>query len=485
MQKININLIIYLPIIFFFFPAFSFFIPALNWAYQYYFLILYFCLAILFIIDRQKILQKVFNVYKKTPLKYFVITLIMIAVNSCFLSILGITKITQSCRSIIMQLILFIIPILVYYVYILNTKIQFENFIRIFTLLYYVIILLGFVAYIGELFNITIINSFFDILANARIIKFAGTNYNVQANRYIAYGLPRLDNLYEEPSLYARFLFLFLPFVYSIKNLKMRLTQNNFINKLIKHTIVLFSWISVILTLSPIYLIFCILITVLFYHKKIYILIKRHFFCSCMGLILTFLILKQIDFSDTYVSRIANVLTQIKTFEDFIIVEGSLATRIVNYFNSFIIFLKHPYTGVGIGNLGPQLVTQLPYSPLSLPLSIQSRLHYSLTTGNNMPYDYGFIYGFLAENGIIIASVFTLFNFKLLQYINLILKKESEDSFNFIIANCFKYMLIALFILMFYDLVLITLEMIFLYAVIVSFIYFYKRSHLIGVRHGK
>ena len=78
------------------------------------------------------------------------------------------------------------------------------------------------------LLNIEIINNIFDFFANARIIAFEKQGFFQQASGYFAFGLPRLDNLAEEPSFYAQFLFIFLPFIYGIASLKSQIYNNYF-----------------------------------------------------------------------------------------------------------------------------------------------------------------------------------------------------------------------------------------------------------------
>ena len=189
---------------------------------------------------------------------------------------------------------------------------------------------------------------------------------------------------------------------------------------------------------------------------------------------LTFILLyvTTIDLSNTYLSRIINVLTQIRSFEDFIQVEGSLASRVCCYINSFLLFLKHPISGVGIGNVTKYMVSQYQNSPIPLTPEIIIRSNISLSTSNTVTILKGFIYNFLAENGLIGFMILTSFLYSLLKRI----VKYSKIFYQTKpiakgIIGCF----IALFINAFYNLDTLSIYIYIIFSLGLSYIYYCKQ----------
>ena len=119
-MKVSYKPLLYLPIIFSFLPAFVMYVPFLHATYLIFFLVLYFVLIFLIIKDRIKIYQKIYTITKQTPFKYFIIMLFLMCFNTLFLALTGHSYILQAIRSIIMQEILFICPILIYFIYIID-----------------------------------------------------------------------------------------------------------------------------------------------------------------------------------------------------------------------------------------------------------------------------------------------------------------------------------------------------------------------------
>ena len=368
------KILLLIPVPFLFIPAFAFLFQPLNSVYLFFFLFLYLAIGLSVVFSPNKNIANFIKMCKATPLKYYMLILLLMSVNALFLSVAGSAKIGQSIRSIIMQIFLFVMPIIFYFTSVINQRIGFSNFIKIFTILFWINLLIVFVAYIGQLLDISAINNFFDMVANLRFINTenAGIGTLDEKSNYTAFGMPRLDNFFEEPGHYAQFLFLFLPFVYSVGGSKIKLLKNYIANSIVLKTIVPFTWISIILTLSPMFLVFSILIS-LIYYKDIMIkaFIKYNVYIiavTTISIIVFFLLLYigDVDISQTYISRIFNIFTDVKSVEDLIYVDGSLASRIVCYINSFCIFLKHPFLGVGMGNLGYVMYEQYLNSPVPL-----------------------------------------------------------------------------------------------------------------------
>lgn len=478
-MKINFNNLLYLPMILFFFPAFAIAIPGLV-SLKIQFIILCIYCFFLLLTAPKKIFDRIYSVHKNTPFKILLFILMFIIINTLFLSLIGIEKFSLALSSIIMQIFLGIGIVLFYYIGILDNYISYKKYIRFFLLMIYIILIIGIISWFGMFFEIELINNIFDFLANARILNLSRTGYDLfrQTSNYYAFNLPRLDNLYEEPGWYARFILIFMPMIYCFAFSKFKICKNKFVNILLKKTIVPLSWISLILTFSPIFLILAIVLTIILYIKN-FIKYFNYLFVPMLGLlILMFIIISTVDFSETYLSRIMNVFTQIKSFEDFIIVEGSLATRIVSYVNSCCIFKDHFSTGVGLGNIGNYMINQLEHSPLPLTQEIQTKLNFSYAY--NVPYstNIGFIYNFLAEHGIIITSMWIFFVYKLYWYIDIISKyfqKQSYFYFEKYISVSLKGCLISIILLSFYENYFTMPEMYLVFVLILILIYRFKK----------
>ena len=424
MHKFNIKFLIYLPIIFFFLPAFSFFIPGLHGVYSYFFITLYITVILMFLIDTKYVIDKLIQICRITPMKYFILSLIFATLSSIALSLLGVTSFSITLRSFILRIILCILPLFIYFICILDKYISLKKFIKIFLFLLWIDLIIVFFAYIGQFFNISIINDLFDFFANARHLSTKYGAIDMQASLYEANNLPRLDNLFEEPAMYAQFLFLCLPIIYAFSNTKLKIFKNVVFNKIFKITFIPFCWISIILTLSPIFLILSLLITIIYYWKSIFIFTKKYliFIFTCMfGLILY---IKTIDFSDTYIARIINIMLNVRSFNDFILIEPSLATRVISYINIFAIFLKNPLLGVGMGNISNASIMypQFLNSPVPFTSEIIFKTQMLLKTENKVFLNVNFLYTLLAEIGIIAASFFIYFYYLLIKKIYIIRK---------------------------------------------------------------
>ena len=481
-MKLNLKNFLYLPIISFFFPAFAVAIPGLSVSLKVQFIILCICCFLLLLTSARITINKIFSIINNTPLKTLFITLFIIIINTLFLSLFGVERFSLAISSFIMQIFLDIGIILFYYLGVIDNYISYRRYLKFFILTFYVILVIGLIAWFGMLFNVEIINNIFDFFANARIINLSRTGYDLfrQTSNYYAFGLPRLDNLYEEPGWYARLIVIFLPLIYSISFSKTKIYSNKVLNVMIKKTIVPLAWINLILTFSPIFLILAIALTIILYINKIVRYLKYLVFPTLGVLIILCIVISNVDLSDTYLSRIINVLTKIKTFEDFILVEGSLATRIVSYVNSCCIFKDHILTGVGLGNIGNFMINQLESSPLPLTPEIQTKLNFSYAY--NVPYstNIGFIYNFLAEHGIIITTIWMVFVYKLYFSINMICKyfiRNHFSSFEKDISIGLKGCLISIIILFLYENYFTMPEMYLVFILISILIYKFKKNN--------
>ena len=477
-MRLNLKPLLYLPILFFFLPTFAFYFPGLG-IYAFFIFTIYLVLIFLFVIDNKKIIDFILLINNETPLKYFLLIVLFVTVNGLFTSILGISSIGTIIKNILYQEVLYILPLTIYFLYVIQKYFSYKKFIKAFIFLYWAILIVGFFAYIGQIFEISIINSVFDFLANKRLISHSlGLGIEgEQASNYYAFGLPRLDNLMEEPAHYASYLCVFMPLCYACNENKLKIFKNEYLNIIIKKTIVPFSWISLIVTFSPIYLIFGFIITVIYYLKKIIYICKKNFITIFLFIIGLFITISRIDLSETYISRIINVIANVHSFEDFIIIEPSLATRLCSFINCLCVFFKHIFTGVGIGNLPYALYHQYPFSPVPLTPEINAR-SLLLISQHKAFYNQGFVYAFLAENGIIIFSILVYYYHRLIKNL-LIINNDIKIKHTFYAfwGKSLLYCFIALIINSFYASSLLRKELFLSFSMIILFIYNYKRYY--------
>ena len=471
-MKINIKPLLYLPIILLFFPAFIFYIPGMP-VIPYFYLFSYCMLIILIILNWNKFINVLKAVSLKTPLKYFILFVIFAAINSLILSLNDSTNsISIVLQAIVLKMFLIYFAIFGYLLYVIVRFIGYEKFVKLFIYLFWLNLIVGFVAYIGQFFNITFINNIFDFFSNARlqIQQINMIDGVAQASNYEAYGLPRLDNLFEEPSFYARFLFVFLPFAYFISEYKYTLFKNKYLNIIVKKTIVPFTWLSLILTQSPIYFVLFLVVTIFLYYKKIWKLLKKYYLILILALVVLFYILSHLNFQNTFISRIINVIASTKSLEMLIFIEPSLGSRIVSFCNTLAIFFQHPFTGVGIANVEKYQFIQTLNSNLPITSEIERNLRLAAQNNFKMAMNTALIYHTLAAHGIFIFAIFSYFHIKIF----LLLKKIDRYNFKpFIKMNIcsYKWCWITTTILMFYHIVLIHWEILLLYVLIISLLY--------------
>lgn len=300
------------------------------------------------------------------------------------------------------------------------------------------ILVIGIIDFIVCYFNITPLMNIIELFSNEQFFVFGTATPRVYINN-----IPRVQSIFIEPAIFGGFITIFLPIIYSLSLSKYNCLKNKSLNIIIKKSIIILAWLNLILTQSPIFLIFAIIITLLYFAKHIINFIKKHFsffsFSIITFIIVLYIISKKIDISETYIKRIFLVIEVLGDFDKFVIVENSLATRIVNYTNALCLWLKSPIFGIGLGELLRQMPKQLINSPLPLTQEIIGILN-----SNSFTFNTGFFYKYVAETGLIGISLLYFFLFKIIKSLNkvhTILKKGIEKDFCygiiwFIISFC-------------------------------------------------
>lgn len=476
------NIINYLPVILFFLPAFTFWVPFLNGGYLFFSVSIYIALIYMALKYKRRLISIIYKVIRKTPLKIFIIILFLISVNVLVQAFIGFVGLVSSLRAVIMQICLCILPTLIYFLLLINKEMSYKKFTKIFLFLFWINLLIGFVSYIGQLFDIKFINTIFSILANSRYLVHSHSSYNYgvdEQDNYMANGIPRLDNLYEEPGFYARFLFLFLPFIYAFASSHITICKKKLLNFVIKNSMVIFTWISLILTLSPIFLVFSILLTVILYFDRILIFLKKYLFLVILSFILSFTLLYT-NFENTntstsaYIGRITRIFT-VNSFEEFLKVEPSLGTRVVGSINAFYVAYKHFLFGVGFAHVEDEHIMAPQYlnSPVPLTYEIIAKSNANLNFQNKVAVPAFFICRFFAENGIILTLLLFYFMHLLDKNLKKIMLSIDKKSFDYIYIKALRGCLIALLLQFFYELNFLQKDFYLIIALCVSIIYKY------------
>ena len=403
-MKINLKYIIFIALLLLMLPAFCFiigqqFIPV-------YIPAILFLLCLLIIFYNKQLLNSLLFYYKKTPFKYLVFFFIWAFITIIFSIIKGNFFIGGFITGTLGGLICSVMLPCILSLFIVPKYINIKTFIRFLYLFFWFVFLLGILDFLIFYFDIPVLKELITILSNKRLLMYNST----EITRVMVGNLPRARSIFEEPSFLGYFIFIVSPIVYEWTLSKYKIFKNNIINIITKRTIIPFMWISLILTQSPIFLIFNIIFTTVYFLiiRQEYKKIIKHFipisilFLSLISVIL--LILTKIDLSNTYLNRIFLVIQNINSFEDFIMVEPSLGTRLITIINAIKMGLQHLFLGVGYGNMSYLIAEQLSHS--SIPLTEELELFVLLN--KTTPASTIFIKIF-SETGIIGTYLFYYF----------------------------------------------------------------------------
>ena len=439
---VNIRFLIFITLILLFLPSFCFiigsqFIPV----YIPAILCMFFILAIFY---HKQLISNALYFYKKTPFKYLVVFFIWSIITIIFSIVKGKFFLGGFITSTLGGLICSVMIPCLFTLFVIPKYINIKTFIKFLYFFSWFVFLLGILDFIIFYFNIPVLKEVITIFSNKRLLIYDVT----EITRVFVGSLPRARSIFDEPSYLGYFIFVVSPIVYEWTLNKFKIFKNNYLNLLIKRTIIPFMWISLILTQSPIFLIFNIAFSSFYFLiiRKGYKRIVKHFLPISISLIListtAIYFINKIDFSTTYLNRIILVVQNIKSFEDFIMVEPSLGTRIIIMINAIQMGLNNILFGVGYGNMSYLIANQLSQSTLPLTEELQRFVFFDKTN----PASTLFIKIF-SETGIIGVSIFYYFLYRIYQRLNI--KRNYLD--NPSINNGLLLFIITYFCSSFYD----------------------------------
>lgn len=255
------------------------------------------------------------------------------------------------------------------------------------------VFLFGVINAIGILFDVSFINDIFNnLISNTRNFDLGNS-----PTSEIYTIVKRVKSVFTEPAGFASFIFYHLPLIYNIKNIKIGIFKNNIIDRIVKKSFVPIAWVLLILTKSPLFLIFSIIETGIIFivnnYKNTKKMLMFVFFIFTTIFSLIFLI-NSINIEKTYLMRIINTVSSLGgNLWNLIYLEPSLATRIINMVNQFILFTQHPFVGVGYWHILDAISLQYLNSPVPLTSEIVSA-EYQIV-------NLFLLWTFLAETGIL------------------------------------------------------------------------------------
>lgn len=322
-------------------------------------LFIYISLFLLLIFNYKSFLKNLIHIARNRHNSFWVYMLFFIYILSLTLiqGIFGITKMPKSVLATILLYGGFLLPGYITSIYASYKMIPLEKLIKLIYIIYYAILLLGIVDFIAYYFDIVPIQKILSSFFNTQTVAL-----NDSFIKPVVNGLPRVQSIYFEAGFFAQYTFLMLPILYNLSLSPYNIFNNKYFNFFIKKTTIPLIWINLILTQSPIWLIFSGISTVIFFVRKLFINFKgnpkkylKFLFISIMIVLIALIPISKIDIQKTYLKRISIVKECITDINLLIYAEPSLGTRLSNIIALIDIGLESPIWGVGYSNLEPRL----------------------------------------------------------------------------------------------------------------------------------
>ncbi len=451
---------------FLFLPAFAFILNARSYRIFFIFLLSFF---IFFIMTHLKTFYVgVYQLYRKTPFKYFIYFLLYIIISTFILCILHIYNPISAISYLFQFIFLYILPCYLLSGFFIPKYFNINKFIKFFLIVLFLIFLFGIIEYIGKIFNISFIINIQHFLANERTLL-------TDENRI----LKRLSSVFAEPGWLGGFIFLNFPIIYNCCLSPYKIFKNNTINYLIKKTLIPLAWLNILFTFSPIWLIFCLLQIIIIFRKKItqsILNIKFFGYASTILLSLSLIIfmifkLSNIKLEYNQIERITKTIISMASFETFVIVEPSLASRIVSYINLIRLFLDNWPLGVGLNNSRSLIIDIFQTSPVPMTMENLNNYKNALNTGK-MQINSSILYLLLAETGVIGTFLFYLFIYKNIKYIKYI-NCKLDNSIITIFSKGIEGSLFAFLVYTIYDGLIANPYIWFMFGMVISYYSYY------------
>lgn len=402
-------------------------------------------LLFILITKRKVAVKHLKNLYKIKAFKIYLMFLIYIFVTMIFHILMGKYSLSaisnyeiKTANFILLAIPTFLLPTLSPVL-----GIRFKTIIKVFYIAMYLIFLLGIVQYIAMVFDIQFINYIFDFVTNSRSVAlFADCVYN----------LKRVFCVFSEPSGLCQFIFLTMPFSFNITFSKYKLFNNPWLNIIYKKTIFLLLIINLILSKSPIYLIFSfieflvlLIIRYIRYIRK-YIILIVLFLVLMLFIIISFWLSNLDKIEETYLYRIYKVVLCLGNYDLLVQMEPSLASRLTSYYIQIKVFLNNIFLGVGFRNIGIAIIPYMLKTKIPLTTEYMQFLNSDAKMWGQNP---SIVYTTLAELGIIGFSIYVYFIILMYTLLNKI--KSDLTGIQLIFVTSFAQLIVAMTAISFYN----------------------------------
>lgn len=453
-NKLIKNIIIWFPLIFLFFPAFYIgSIPIYDITIAISIMILSFYINPLNII---------FSNFKYKFFKILIYYIFWVTVTGLILVLKGKFAFNYYLYAVFVQ---FFINNLMWYIYpsLAFPKIySLEKLIKFLLVFIYIVCLYGLLEYICIKLGINLIENIKNVIINRRAMHGYG------------FYTDRIQSFFDEPGYLGSFLCINLPIIYKVILSKFKILKSKLINYWFKKTYIPLIWLIIFLTMSPIWIVFSIILTIIYFSKKIFSKKTLLFFLIILPffVISSSIVLKKIDLEKTYVNRIFIFINYCRDFNTFNRKEPSLGIRIFNYRVRYNIFKDNIIFGVGYKNTEYHALKYYEKSNWSiLPTQTPDigKDNYTTVSGS-------ILWNALSDTGIV--GIILLYAFLL----NTIIKyndisKVMHISLEQLFMQGVKGAIIAIVCISFYDLRSNFVYFWFLYGLLISYIQYYKKLY--------
>lgn len=302
--------------------------------------------------------QLSFSIQK--PLFLYVIFVVYIITITFIQGLFGHVKLISSLLEIIYRYVICLFLCYVSIAFIANRFIKLKTIIKIIYGVWFLILVLGIVDFISYSLHIKPITFFLEQTHNIEIFV-----WKHKLNKVFINGLPRVQSIYVEPGFLAENIFLFLPLLYHLSLSKFKIFKNNIVNNITKKMTIPLLWINLILTFSPIWLVGCLISTLIYAKDFIIRFIKKYFINYIIIVLICLFTLSFLcsfagdKISNSYLGRIIKVVQNLSSIDNIIEAEPSLGTRLSCIINQIDIAMLSPIIGHGHSNKTDLMVSQI------------------------------------------------------------------------------------------------------------------------------
>ena len=318
---------------------------------------------------------------------------------------------------------------------------------NIFFWIFLIILGLGIIEYFGIRYDILAVKKIFSTLVNRGSLII-----DTEKAFFVAFQKPRISSLFREPGEYAGFLVVTSPLFFYFYQTKFKIVKNKIFDICLKSLLLILFILSLIFTQSPINLVFFGIISIPYILnciKYLYLKYRKIFVYIVVSIlfpILIFIIIlfSKVDINESYLIRIATVLNNIKSINNLVIVESSLATRICVHEAQIRMGIDYPLFGVGYANMDSGWASYA----LNLPHNITPEVYHHAME-NQQKGGSAFIWKIFAETGYLGVCFLYLFWFTLLYDAYKIASRSKEKEFILALANsCLVYVLFSFYLML-------------------------------------